>query len=735
VPGNGQTVHAQREQRQERPVTSAKKKAQSVPTPASTPSVRNLVLGIDRGGRIVQHDRTAPQVLGRPADEDLLGVQLDDLVKENGRGTGTVRNLLDAIVADREGRAVLSIDTATGVATEAVVTVRPMRAQQSSLAALATLQIPVATAGRFAEPAVMRDALLRDAFSSLDDTLDFDHLANLLMAKLVPHYCNAADLVILESLVGEEERPTEGPPSGFPLRRLAVRHDSDDPAWEAAFPIGEILRYPEGSPYVRCIESGQWVLENLSTDDARKLARSWRRPPVGKLLSGASVMLLPMVAKDTVLGFFACVRLPGFHRFYPYDAQLGMEFASRAAMFFDNARRYNREHATALTLQRSLLPTGLSSPSSVEVKHRYLPGSKLVEVGGDWYESIALPGARVALVVGDVAGHGVRAAVTMGRLRTAIQTLTMLELPPAESLQRLDELMHILGEREPHFATCAYAVYDAVSGECEVAVSGHLPPLLVQPDGSNELIDVPPAPPLGIGDGAPESRTFTVKDGSLFMLYTDGLVESRGRDIDDGLARLQETFGPGSPERSLEDLCKSALDGVYADHERDDIAVLVARLSRVPEEMREVWTLPPRLTSVRRARELIADPMTRWGLDELLPVTELLVSELVTNALRYAKGKVGLRLVREAGVVCCEVHDNSPALPRVLQAGHDDENGRGLQVVSQLARRWGARRTHSGKVVWCEQLIPAGTKVTGRIAGPKGVAATEPVPVLATTRP
>jgi anti-sigma regulatory factor (Ser/Thr protein kinase) len=256
----------------------------------------------------------------------------------------------------------------------------------------------------------------------------------------------------------------------------------------------------------------------------------------------------------------------------------------------------------------------------------------------------------------------------------------------------------------------------------------------VRPDGSNELIDVPPAPPLGIGEGAPESRTFTVEDGSLFMLYTDGLVESRGRDIDDGLARLKETFGPGSPERSLEELCKSALDGVYADHERDDIAVLIARLSRVPEDMREVWTLPPRLTSVRRARELIAEPMERWGLSEMLPVTELLVSELVTNALRYAKGKVGLRLVREAGVVCCEVHDNSPALPRVLQASHDDENGRGLQVVSQLARRWGARRTHAGKVVWCEQLIPAGTPVTGKIAGPKGVASTGPVPVLATTR-
>src|SRR5207245_1861795 len=201
-----------------------------------------------------------------------------------------------------------------------------------------------------------------------------------------------------------------------------------------------------------------------------------------------------------------CVRRKEFHRFDAYDTEIGVEFASRAALFMDSARRYSRERATALTLQRSLLPTGLSAPSSVEVRHRYLPGSKLIEVGGDWYESIALPGARVALVVGDVAGHGVRAAVTMGRLRAAIQTLARLELSPAESLQQLDELMRTLGEREPHFATCAYAVFDAVTGTCEVASAGHLPPLLVRPDGSSIYLEVPPAPPLGIGEGPIDSQ-------------------------------------------------------------------------------------------------------------------------------------------------------------------------------------------------------------------------------------
>jgi Stage II sporulation protein E (SpoIIE)/Histidine kinase-like ATPase domain/GAF domain len=588
------------------------------------------------------------------------------------------------------------------------VTVYPMRAGGTNLVALAMLRIPAPRAERFVDPAVMRKHMLDDTFTRIGDTLDIDHLARELMDALVPHFCNVAELLLLESLMGNDELPAHGPDGALPLRRIALLHDRKDPAWEAAFPTGEILRYPAHTPYFQCMDTGKPVLETtVSESHASKIAKAWRRKPVSRLLSDASMLMLPLVARGTLLGFFACTRQEGFRRFDAYDIEVGMDFAARAAVFIDNARRFSREHTTALTLQRSMLPTGLSAPSSVEVRHRYLPGSKLIEVGGDWYESIALPGGRVALVVGDVAGHGVRAAVTMGRLRTAIHTLAMLELPPAESLQQLDELMHTLGEREPHFATCAYAVYDAVSGNCEVAVAGHLPPLLVHPDGTNELLDVPPAPPLGIGNGDVESRQFQVEDGSLFVLYTDGLVENKGQDISDGLARLQDIFGPGSPTRPLEDLCKATLDGVYSDHQRDDIAVLIARLRRLQPENYASWTLSPKLTSVRHARSVIAEPMKRWGLDELIPTTELLVSELVTNAVRYSRGEVTLRLVNEKALVC-EVLDSSAALPRLRLAGAEEENGRGLQVVRQLSKRWGARRTPTGKVVWCEQPLPGG---------------------------
>ncbi len=717
--------------------------------PALSSSVRTLILGIDYDGHIVQHDRNAAKILARKPD-DLLGAQLIELTSaashtdsaqgnaDNAQGNAdsaqgnadsaqgnharanshggrqadaaaaaaAVAGLLEAIRSDREGSAMLTINTRDGLPAEAVVTVHPMRAAGTSLAALALLRIPAPNSERFVDPALMRRQMLDDTFTRIGDTLDIDHLARELIDALVPAFCNAGDLLLLESLAGDDELPAHGPDGSLPLRRIALLHDRKDPAWEAAFPTGEILRYPKHTPYYQCMDTGAPALETtISKSKAGEIAKAWRRKPVAKLLSGASMLMLPLIARGTMLGFFACTRQEGFRRFDAYDVEIGMDFASRAAMFIDNARRYSREHATALTLQRSMLPTGLSAPSSVEVRHRYLPGSKLIEVGGDWYESIALPGGRVALVVGDVAGHGVRAAVTMGRLRTAIHTLAMLELPPADSLLQLDELMHTLGEREPHFATCAYAVYDAVSGDIEVAVAGHLPPLLVHPDGSNELLDVPPAPPLGIGDGEVESRRFKIEDGSLFVLYTDGLVENKGQDISDGLARLRGIFGPGSPTRPLEDLCKATLDGVYSDHQRDDIAVLIARLRRLPEDSYASWTLAPKLTSVREARSVLAEPMKRWGLEDLIPTTELLVSELVTNAVRYSRGEVTLRLVNEKALVC-EVTDNSGALPRLRQANSEDENGRGLQVVRQLAQRWGARRTATGKVVWCEQPLP-----------------------------
>ena len=685
----------------------------------SNASARTLILGIDKTGHIIQHDRNAADILAFPPDT-LIGTEIGSLLADPAAHAATLDNLLSAALSDREGTAVLALLTGKGGHVDSVVTLQPMRSNDPNLAALALLRIPPPSEGRFLDPAVMRHALLDSAFKRIGGALDMDQLAREFVNILVPHFSNSVGLLLLESLVSGDELPMESPDGSHLLRRLAVAYDDGDPGWDAAFPTGEILRYPPGTPYTRCMDTGMPVREaNLGDDNATRIATSWLRRPVARLLAGASMLLLPLIARDVTLGFFVCTRNERHRRFDAYDTEIGMEFANRAAIFIDNARRYSRERATALTLQRSLLPTGLSAPSSVEVRHRYLPGSKMIEVGGDWYESIALPGGRVALVVGDVAGHGVRAAVTMGRLRTAIHTLAMLEMPPAQTLQQLDELMQELGAREPHFATCVYGIYDAVAGTLEVASAGHLPPLLVRPDDTIEFLDVSPAPPLGIGTGPIQSRTIKIDDGSLLVLYTDGLVENRTRDIDEGLQLLGEIFGPGAAASPLEDLCRATLASVYADHQRDDIALLIARLSRLSPDRHITWTLPPELTSARRARGLIRRPLTRWKLADLIPVTELLVSELVTNAVRYAQGTIGLRLVLEGGLVC-EVLDNSAALPRLRYPGNEDERGRGLQVVSQVAQRWGTRRTSAGKVVWSEQAIPrrlAAAAGAGRLSG------------------
>jgi serine phosphatase RsbU (regulator of sigma subunit)/anti-sigma regulatory factor (Ser/Thr protein kinase) len=667
-------------------------------------SARTLILGIDKSGRIRQHDRAAADVLS-DVPSALLGTDLGSLLAGPEGHAATLQGLSDGACSGREGTAVLTVRTARGTTADGVVTVQPVRSADPELVAQVILRIPPPLEERFLDPAVMRHAMLDGALRRIGGELDMDQMAPELINVVVPHFCNAAGLLIRESLIGDEDPPGDSADGSQLLRRLAVAHDDNDGAWDATFPTGEVLRYPPDTPYTKCMTTGLPVSEILVESTADKIADAWTRKPVSELLGQSSLLVLPLIARGIMLGFFVCTRLPGYRRFDAYDTELGMEFASRAAMFMDNAQRYSRERATALTLQRSMLPTGLSAPSSVEVKHRYLPGSQLIEIGGDWYESIALPGGRVALVVGDVAGHGVRAAVTMGRLRTAIHTLAMLELPPAETLQQLNELMGELGAREPHFATCVYAIYDAVSGSCELASAGHLPPLLVRPDGTTELLDISPAPPLGVGSGPIQSRVVEIDDGSLLVLYTDGLVERRTEDIDVGLAKLRDIFGPGSADRPLEDLCKATLAGVYADQQRDDIALLIARLRRIPEDNFVTWKLPAELTSAHRARTLIRRPMKRWGLTELIPAAELLASELVTNAVRYAPGQIGLRLILEGGLVI-EVFDDSAALPRLRHPDDDEERGRGLQVVSQIAQRWGARRTVSGKIVWCELALP-----------------------------
>ncbi|WSS20947.1 SpoIIE family protein phosphatase [Streptomyces sp. NBC_01190] len=366
-------------------------------------------------------------------------------------------------------------------------------------------------------------------------------------------------------------------------------------------------------------------------------------------------------------------------------------------------------HAIAVNLQQSLLPHGLPEQDGLDVAYRYLPAQ--AGVGGDWFDVIPLPGARVALVVGDIVGHGMHAAATMGRLRTAVNNFTMLDLPPDELLAHLDDLVGRIDKDEADAggatiagATCLYAIYDPVSRRCELARAGHLPPGLVHPDGTVEFLDIPAGPPLGLGGLPFESVERELPEGSRLVLYTDGLVEDRRRDIDVGLELLRTALG--GPDRTPEETCQVVLDALLPAHPKDDIALLIARTRALPADRIAGWEVPSDPAAVASVRERAERQLAAWGLDDLAFTTELILSELVTNAIRYASGPIRVRLLHDRALIC-EVSDTSSTSPHLRYAASTDEGGRGLFLVAQIAERWGTRYTPTGKIIWVEQRLPA----------------------------
>ncbi|MCX5188213.1 SpoIIE family protein phosphatase [Streptomyces sp. NBC_00268] len=379
------------------------------------------------------------------------------------------------------------------------------------------------------------------------------------------------------------------------------------------------------------------------------------------------------------------------------------------AQALERARLYDAEHTRSQELQRSLLPSGLPELPACTAAARYLPAGQGMDVGGDWYDIIPLSGGQVALVVGDVMGHGLPEAATMGRLRTAVHTLADLELPPDEIMSHLNDIVGGLAEES--YATCLYALYDSTTQVCSIARAGHPPPAVVHPDGGVHFPGLTPDPPLGAAEPPFETFEMTVPDGSLLVLYTDGLVESATREIDDGMAELARLLraaheGSGEVAADLERLCDTVTAGLLPaeDSTADDAALLVARLHALADDDMASWLLPEDPRAAGEARCHVREQLHTWGLDNLTPTTELLVSELVGNVVRHAKGPVRLRLLRGPELVC-EVFDGSLTMPRIRRASETDEGGRGLQLITALSRRWGTRYTATGKCIWTEQPL------------------------------
>ncbi|GAA2824193.1 hypothetical protein GCM10010505_56270 [Kitasatospora aburaviensis] len=364
------------------------------------------------------------------------------------------------------------------------------------------------------------------------------------------------------------------------------------------------------------------------------------------------------------------------------------------------------DHSTAVTLQQSLLPHGLPEQDALDVAYRYLPAQS--GVGGDWFDVIPLSGTRVALVVGDIVGHGVHAAATMGRLRTAVHNFSMLDLPPDDLLAHLDELVSRIDKDDATArddpgitgATCLYAIYDPVSRYCELARAGHLPPALVTLDGTVEYLDLPAGPPLGVGGLPFEAARLRVPDGGRLVLYTNGLVEDRRRDVDCGLETLRGTLADS--HRTPEETCDAVLEALQPASSTDDVVLLVARTRALPADRIARWDVPSDPAAVAGVRAEAGRQLAEWGLEELEFTTELILSELITNAIRYGTGPIGVRLLLGRALIC-EVSDTSSSAPHLRYAAATDEGGRGLFLVAQLAERWGTRYTPDCKIIWAEQ--------------------------------
>ncbi|WP_098893870.1 SpoIIE family protein phosphatase [Streptomyces sp. t99] len=559
-----------------------------------------------------------------------------------------------------------------------------------------------------------RLALTDRASKRIGTTLDISRTAEELTEVCTEDF---ADLVTVDLFDSALDETGTGPPEALTQRRVAQRSVLDD-CPEPLLRVGGTHTYPDDSEPVRALTTGRSVLHNIAgTEIPPWVAPSESQGRVLRDLGLHSVLLVPLHARGDTLGLVQFVRHRTSAPFTDDDLLLAQEIVSRAAVSIDNARRYTHERSTALALQRTLLPRNTMQEAAVETASRYLPAGSRAGVGGDWYDVIPLSGARVALVVGDVVGRGLHAAATMGRLRTAVRAFADIDLMPDELLTHLDDVViRMQREESPDqgetSATCLYAIYDPVSRRCSLASAGHVPPTVVTPAATGEappasrtvaLSEVPVGPPLGLGGLPFETAEFELPEDSLLVLHTDGLIAGRMRDVDLGLATLRDVLA--SAPDSLEETCDRLLAALLPSRPADDVALLVARTRALDPDHVAVMDLPSDPAAVSGARRFASDVLAAWGLEELSFTTELVASELVTNAIRYGRSPIQLRLILQS-TLTCEVSDASSTAPHMRRARTFDEGGRGLLLVAQLTERWGTRHGREGKVIWAEQALP-----------------------------
>ncbi|QXJ24168.1 SpoIIE family protein phosphatase [Actinomadura graeca] len=543
---------------------------------------------------------------------------------------------------------------------------------------------------------------LSEAGQQIGSSLDHLQAARTLAEVLVPRLADFAAVELLEDVVADSAPPVIDIDETTVMRRVAVVHNEEPGRWDGAVPEDETLYLRQRTPCVQAMRTGRPVhLPRVDRDRAGQIAASLGGRDLRPLLTGRALLIVPLIARGRVLGTFELLRKPDRPGFDELDRAMIDELARRAALTIDNGRLYHREVQVAQELQRSMLPDDPPEVAGARVCYRYRPAGQAAQVGGDWFDAIPLPGCRLGIVVGDVMGHGLTSAAIMGQLRTAVRTIAAQDMRPDILLRQLDVLARRLGEG--YLATCLYAVYDPIAGSCRISNAGHVPPVLVSPRGESRVLPVPAGVPIGVGGEPFETMEFRVEDGGQLVLCTDGLLERRDRDVEQGLEELRARLAGGP--RPLDRTCDTLLATLGAGTPADDIAIVAVGLDGISRDDVATWELEPRSSMVPQARAQVAARLTGWRMEGITDTVQLLVTELVTNALVHGAGAIGLRLIKGTTLLG-EVYDDGHDMPQLCHAEATDESGRGLQLVSHLAERWGTHRADQGKVVWFEHPLP-----------------------------
>ncbi|MEU9360043.1 SpoIIE family protein phosphatase [Streptomyces sp. NPDC048301] len=540
-------------------------------------------------------------------------------------------------------------------------------------------------------------------------TLDIEATCRDLIDALVPDFVDVGAVEVVDTVLRGDTQPPGPLGRDVPLHRAAYAGSSTP-----AHPIGDVRAVPHGTPFQRTLtdlrtrvvplDGASW----LESDPAR--ARSIRE------IGAHTLLLAPITLRGSVLGMLTLYRCGDSDPFTEEDVPVVQAMASRTALGIDNARRYIHEYTIASALQRRLLPQRPVPQPAVETDHLVLPG-----VGpAVWFDTIALSGARTALVIGEVHERGIQGATAMGQLRTVVHALSALDLEPDELLARVYDTAARLAEermqlpendplhREALEASCTFAVYDPFAGTCTLASAGHTAPLVVESDGSVKVIEVVAGPPLGATEREPVAAvSFPLEEGSLVALHTSAM----DRYAVPGEGAMSQALSDTG--RSLQEICDAIAYALPDTPELRGAAVLLARARAMPSDRYATWELPYDKTAPATARRLTSETLADWRVGaDTGEATELIVSELVTNAVRYGSPPVKLRLILDRGLTC-EIRDSSSTAPYMKYAGAVDEGGRGLFIISQLASLWGTRYASEGKIVWSEQTIPGGEAEAG----------------------